>query len=402
MDKIIWNSDWVRRIKEEIRLIAPHDIPVLIIWETWTGKELVARSIHSLSKRKDNDFVEVNCWAVSESLALSDFFWHEKWSFTWAVQQRKWFFERANSWTLFLDEVGELLPSIQSALLRVLQWEKISRVWWNWPFAVDERILAATNKDLESAIRTREFREDLFYRLNVFQIKVPPLRERPDDIKALVKHFISEWENEFGKFWISLDTAVMNDLKAYVFPWNIRQLQNIIRISVLKASNNIVIKRQEMQKSFPEVYKKDDSKIVVDQWRSTNAEIKPDNPNNAWENIVSKWGENNDNQRVEATEELMDEFIKKLLSMPNPMASFEALFIRSNLSTNDSEQTTAEKMWITYLTLKTKLESLKDLIESAYLDKYILCLQEFSKSLKEAKREMNKLSWWRIKLCFHR
>jgi transcriptional regulator with GAF, ATPase, and Fis domain len=236
---IVGNSDALRRVLGIVGVVAPTDATVLINGETGTGKELVARAIHQRSRRSGNTFVSVNCAAIPRDLIASELFGHEKGSFTGAMQRRLGRFELADGGTIFLDEVGELLPDAQVALLRVLQEREFERVGGGRPVHVDVRVIAATNRDLKAAMANRKFREDLFYRLNVFPIEVPALRERKDDILALVKYFVQLYANRAGKTIQSIDKTTLDLLQSYDWPGNIRELQNLIERSVILTSGHV-------------------------------------------------------------------------------------------------------------------------------------------------------------------
>src|SRR5207245_1075259 len=207
---------------------AQTDATVLILGETGTGKELVARAVHKRSRRASGAFIRVNCAAIPPSLVASELFGHEKGAFTGAVQRRLGRFEAADGGTIFLDEIGELPPEVQVSLLRVLQERAIERVGSSHPIAVDVRMLAATNRDLEAAVGRGTFREDLFYRLNVFPIRLPPLRERADDIPILVEYLVDRFAKQAGKTIRNIEKQTLQRLTAYDWPGNWRELQDVI------------------------------------------------------------------------------------------------------------------------------------------------------------------------------
>jgi formate hydrogenlyase transcriptional activator len=206
---------------------------VLILGETGTGKELIARSIHKRSNRVDRAFIGVNCAAIPQSLIASELFGHEKGAFTGATQRRLGRFESANGGTIFLDEVGDLPPEIQVALLRVLQEREIERVGSSKVIPIDVRIIAATHRDLNALVAEGKFREDLLYRLNVVPIDVPPLCERKADIPLLVEYFIDRFSKKAGKKFRTIDKKSLGLLQAYEWPGNIRELQNVIERAVI-------------------------------------------------------------------------------------------------------------------------------------------------------------------------
>jgi transcriptional regulator with GAF, ATPase, and Fis domain len=235
---IVGKSAALRRVLGIVGVVAPTDATVLINGETGTGKELIARAVHERSRRAARAFVSVNCAALAPSLISSELFGHEKGAFTGATQRRIGRFEMADGGTIFLDEVGELLPDTQAALLRVLQEREFERVGGGCPIRVDVRVIAATNRDLRAAVTNGTFREDLIYRLNVFPIEVPPLRERKDDIPMLVKYFVQRYANRAGKNIQSIDQTTLELLQSYDWPGNIRELQNVIERSVIMSSGD--------------------------------------------------------------------------------------------------------------------------------------------------------------------
>jgi DNA-binding NtrC family response regulator len=216
-----------------VHVVAPTSSTVLILGETGTGKELIARAIHKRSPRAGEAFVSVNCAAIPPSLIASELFGHEKGAFTGALQQRLGRFELAEAGTIFLDEIGDLPPETQLALLRVLQEREFERVGGDQSIPVDVRVIAATNRDLPGAVATGDFRSDLFYRLNVFPIEIPPLRERKEDIPLLVEHLIDRYARKLGKKIRGVDQKTLDLLQAYQWPGDIRELQNVIERSVI-------------------------------------------------------------------------------------------------------------------------------------------------------------------------
>ncbi|MFT4045866.1 MAG: sigma-54 dependent transcriptional regulator [Solimonas sp.] len=224
-----------REILGYLERVAPSEAPVLIVGETGTGKELVARHIHQLSGRR-GPFVAVNCGAINEQLAESELFGHEQGAFTGATMRREGWFEAANGGTLFLDEVGDLPSPLQVKLLRVLQEREVTRVGSRRPIAVDIRLVAATNVDLSEAVAAQHFRLDLFYRLNIAQLRLPPLRERPQDIMPLAWHFLSAYCQRLKIGRPELTDAAIAALEKYSWPGNIRELENVIHFALLVAS----------------------------------------------------------------------------------------------------------------------------------------------------------------------
>jgi PAS domain S-box-containing protein len=238
-EEIVGTSPTLKRVLSHISIVAPSDSTVLITGETGTGKELIARAIHRRSHRASRAFVSVNCAAIPRDLVPSELFGHEKGAFTGAIQRRLGRFELANAGTIFLDEVGELSLDTQVALLRVLQERELERVGGSQPIHVDVRVIAATNRDLEALVANGIFRQDLFYRLNVFPIEVPPLRERRDDITMLVEYFVQRYASKMGKNIRSIDRKTLDLLQCYDWPGNIRELQNVIERSVILCSNDV-------------------------------------------------------------------------------------------------------------------------------------------------------------------
>jgi PAS domain S-box-containing protein len=237
--EIVGNSKALKAVLSRIAKVAPTDTTVLITGETGTGKELIARAIHKRSGRSGRAFVSVNCAALAPSLISSELFGHEKGAFTGATQSRLGRFELADGGTIFLDEVGEIPPDTQVALLRVLQEREFERVGGARPIQVDVRVIAATNHDLRGAVASRTFRQDLFYRLNVFPIEVPPLREREDDILMLLEYFVKRYASRMGKNIRSIDKKTVELFQSYNWPGNIRELQNVIERSVILGSGDV-------------------------------------------------------------------------------------------------------------------------------------------------------------------
>jgi DNA-binding NtrC family response regulator len=225
---------------ELIKVVAKSNATVLITGESGTGKELVARAVHSHSPRMGRPFVAVSCGALPESLLESELFGHEKGSFTGAYAQKKGKFEFANRGTLFLDEVGEMSGNIQVHLLRVLEEKEFTRVGGNEPIKVDVRVISATNKDLKRAIANGEFREDLYYRLNVVTIELPPLRERKEDIPVLAQHFLNKFALENDKEVTGFSNEATKSLLDYDWPGNVRELENAVERGVILAKGSLV------------------------------------------------------------------------------------------------------------------------------------------------------------------
>jgi len=232
-EEIVGTSPPLQTVISRLSKVAPTDSSVLVTGETGTGKELVARAIHKRSRRSSRPFVSVNCAAIPRDLIASELFGHEKGAFTGATQRRVGRFELAEGGTIFLDEVGELPAETQIALLRVLQEHEFERVGGTGSIQTNVRVIAATNRDLEAAIAAGVFRSDLFYRLNVFPIEVPPLRERQEDIPVLVEYFIDRYARKAGKGICGINKKSLELLQSYPWPGNIRELQNIIERSVI-------------------------------------------------------------------------------------------------------------------------------------------------------------------------
>jgi len=232
-EQLIGDSPALDAVLKQVERVAPTGSTVLIQGETGTGKELIARAIHNISSRCGRSFVKLNCAAIPLDLLESELFGHEKGAFTGALQRRVGRFEAADGGTIFLDEIGDLSIEAQIALLRVLQEREFERVGSSQPLAVDVRVLVATNRDLKSAVDAGTFRQDLFYRLNVFPIHLPSLRERVDDIQLLVEYFIDRYAKKAGKNFSNITNKTFQLFKAYDWPGNIRELQNVIERAVI-------------------------------------------------------------------------------------------------------------------------------------------------------------------------
>jgi formate hydrogenlyase transcriptional activator len=238
--QIIGSSASLRRVLKRVETVAPTDSTVLIHGETGTGKELVARAIHDLSPRRSKPFVKLNCAAIPTGLLESELFGHEKGAFTGAITQRIGRFEVANGGTIFLDEVGEIPLELQTKLLRVLQEREFERLGSSRTLRTDARLIAATNRDLEGMVSERKFRSDLFFRLNVFPVHVPPLREREEDIPLLVRHFTQQFSRRMNKVMETIPSAAMDALCRYHWPGNIRELQNVIERAVIISAGPVL------------------------------------------------------------------------------------------------------------------------------------------------------------------
>jgi formate hydrogenlyase transcriptional activator len=232
-EEIVGKSVALRTLLQQVEVVAPTGSTVLITGETGTGKELIARAIHNLSLRRQNAFVKLNCAAIPSGLLESELFGHEKGAFTGAVAQRIGRFEVGSRGTVFLDEVGEIPLELQPKLLRVLQEREFERLGSSRTLQTDARLIAATNQDLGALVGAQKFRSDLFYRLNVFPVQVPPLRERREDIPLLVRHFVQQYARQMNKAIETIPTEAMNALLHYHWPGNIRELQNLMERAVI-------------------------------------------------------------------------------------------------------------------------------------------------------------------------
>jgi len=239
-NQIVGNSPALKRVLDVVKKVAPYDSTVLLLGETGTGKELIAQAIHRESPRRDRAFVRVNCAALPAELIASELFGHEKGAFTGAMQQRIGRFEVANGGTIFLDEIAELSPEIQVSLLRVLQEKEFERVGGNRTIKTDVRVIAATNKDLWREVTEGRFRMDLFYRLNVFPVHLPPLRERVNDIPVLVDYFAARLAGRTGKKISQIEQQSLSEMQQYSWPGNIRELQNVIERCVILAEGEVL------------------------------------------------------------------------------------------------------------------------------------------------------------------
>lgn len=229
----VYSETGLGSIISQLKLVAPTDATVLVLGESGTGKELIARSIHDNSRRKDKPYLAINCAALSENIIESELFGHVKGAFTTAVRDKEGLFEAANGGTLFLDEIGELSMTVQAKLLRVLQEGTFERVGDTKTVKTDVRIIAATNKDIKKLAEAGDFREDLYFRLAVFPVEIPPLRERKEELPLLVQFFINKHAEKLGKLIKSADAGFIKKLKTYGFPGNIRELENLVERSII-------------------------------------------------------------------------------------------------------------------------------------------------------------------------
>jgi PAS domain S-box-containing protein len=283
-EEIVGASPALQTVLSSIVKVAPTDSTVLITGETGTGKELIARAIHKHSQRSGQAFISVNCASIPSSLIASELFGHEKGAFTGAVQRRQGRFEMAHSGTIFLDEVGELPAETQIALLRVLQERQFERVGGNRILPTDVRVIAATNRDLTAAIAAGTFRADLFYRLNVFPIEVPPLRKRKEDIPMLVEYFVKRYAEKAGKHICKIDNNTLERCQSYAWPGNIRELQNIVERSVILCSGDtfwiekawlasVQPPRQELAGPLPDTLQNQEREIIEAALAESNGKV---------------------------------------------------------------------------------------------------------------------------------
>jgi two-component system response regulator HydG len=237
---IVGASPSMRRVMEQVRKVAPTDATVLVLGESGTGKELVARAVHDASPRRNEPFISISCAAVPETLLESELFGHERGAFTGAVKRKLGRFELAHRGTLFLDEVGEIPPPVQVKLLRVLQEKQFERVGGEETLEADVRLVSATNRDLSRMVREGRFREDLFYRLNVVPLQLPPLRERPGDVELLVRHFLAKLGPRVGRSAKSVDPRALELLQRHIWPGNVRELENVIEQALVFADGEVI------------------------------------------------------------------------------------------------------------------------------------------------------------------
>jgi transcriptional regulator with GAF, ATPase, and Fis domain len=239
-EEIIGSSPNFVRVLRDVRRVAPTDATALILGETGTGKELIARAIHSASSRADKPFVKINCAALPAGLIESELFGHERGAFSGAIQRRIGRFELANGGTIFLDEIGEVSGEVQVKLLRVLQEHEFERIGGNQTIKCDVRVIAATNRDLANATASGAFRADLFYRLNVFPVKLPPLRERSEDIPQLLQFFVQKYAPKVGRQVSAIEGATIDRLVRYEWPGNIRELENIVERALILSNTPLL------------------------------------------------------------------------------------------------------------------------------------------------------------------
>jgi formate hydrogenlyase transcriptional activator len=279
---IIGKSPAIQKVLEQVAIVAPTDSTVLLHGETGTGKELIARAIHNLSCRREHDFVRMNCAAIPSGLLESELFGHEKGAFTGALMQRKGRFELADRGSLFLDEIGDISLELQPKLLRAVQEQEFERLGSARTIEVNVRIIAATHRDLPTMIREGKFREDLFYRLNVFPIEIPPLRERREDIPLLVDYFVSKLARRMGKEITSVPSHVMEFLTNNAWKGNVRELANFIeRAVILTRGDQLDVPIAELctpcepgvAPSFPLTFRQAESSAIVKALRAASGQI---------------------------------------------------------------------------------------------------------------------------------
>src|SRR5207245_2681681 len=238
---IVGRSESMQNVFKLIGQLSASDATALITGESGTGNELVARAIYHHSQRATQSFLAINCAAIPEDLLESELFGHERGSFTGATTQRIGKFEQCNRGTIFLDEIGDMTPATQTKILRVLQSGTFERVGGNQPIQVDVRVIAATNKPLEQAVAARQFREDLFYRLNVVRLQLPPLRDRPEDVRLLVNYFLKKFARDQDRPPKSVSTGVIKLLEQYHWPGNVRELENVIQRAIVMAKGDAIL-----------------------------------------------------------------------------------------------------------------------------------------------------------------
>jgi formate hydrogenlyase transcriptional activator len=271
-EEIIGRSQTLTGVLDLVRRVAPTDSTVLITGETGTGKELIARAIHSSSRRKDKPLIKINCAAIPAGLIESELFGHEKGAFTGAIARRIGRFELAQGGTIFLDEIGEIAAEAQAKLLRVLQEREFERVGGTALIRVDVRILVATNRDLLKAVREKSFREDLYYRLSVFPIQLPPLRERKEDIAPLVHYLVNKFAMRIGRPIEAVGKETLGRLHAYSWPGNIRELENVLERAVILAAGPILEIGADTLTSQPEPAKMAQATLTLEQMERNHLE----------------------------------------------------------------------------------------------------------------------------------
>ncbi len=281
-EDIVGRSAAIQRVLEQVAIVAPTDSTVLLYGETGTGKELVARAIHNLSSRRAHPYVRVNCAAIPSGLLESELFGHEKGAFTGALMQRKGRFELADGGSLFLDEIGDISLELQPKLLRAIQEQEFERLGSSKTIQVNVRLIAATHRDLRAMIRDEKFREDLFYRFNVFPIEIPPLRERREDIPLLVNYFVSKVSGRMGRQIKSIPRRAMEMLTNCPWKGNIRELANCIeRAVILSRGHELEVPATELATSsetnvvfgMPSTFRQAESSVIIDALRAASGRI---------------------------------------------------------------------------------------------------------------------------------
>jgi transcriptional regulator with GAF, ATPase, and Fis domain len=262
-EEIVGTSSSMEKVFQKVKQVANTDSTVLIIGETGTGKELIAHAIHNRSKRKNRPLIKVNCAALSAGLIESEFFGHEKGAFTGAISQRIGRFELANGGTIFLDEIGEISLEVQAKLLRVLQEEEFERVGGTKTLKVDVRVIAATNRNLKAMVEEKTFRADLYYRLNVFPIDLPALRQRKEDISLLVRYFVNKHMTAMGKKITSISQETIQQFMSYSWPGNIRELENVVERALILANGSVL----HIEDEFP-LLKQVKQSLTVTEYKS--------------------------------------------------------------------------------------------------------------------------------------
>lgn len=296
VERIVGKSDQMQNIFKEIGRIAQQDVSVLILGESGTGKELVARAIYHHSRRKDQPFLAINCAALPDNLLESELFGHEKGAFTGADRRRIGKFEQAHQGTLFLDEIGDMALVTQAKVLRVLQDGQFERVGGNETIQTHVRIIAATNKDLNDAIRKKEFRQDLYYRLNTFILNMPPLRERKDDLPALIEHFIRRHRSQLGQRITGVSEEALQIMSSYSWPGNVRELDNAIKYALVHARGNLITPDALPRELLPSVIAEKDS-----QESTTTVGALPE-----LEKLIDKMLQENQPQLLSALHDIVD------------------------------------------------------------------------------------------------
>jgi len=258
LDQMVGSHPKMQRLYEQIITASDTDLTVLVLGETGTGKELVARSVHSRSDRRSKPFVTINCAAVPENLLESEFFGHEKGAFSGALTRRIGKFEKAHTGTLFLDEIGDIPIDLQAKILRVLEDGKITRLGSNKEIQLDFRVICATNRPIQNMIKKELFREDLFYRISVFPIHIPPLRERRGDISLLASHFIQKYADKLNASLKGISKHAMDQLMAYQWPGNVREMENVIRLAMVSARSDMITGVPHLGKNIHETPQKEE------------------------------------------------------------------------------------------------------------------------------------------------